>query len=401
MPDTFDANGLKVASLSELVTQLQDNLKQIYGSDINVEQNSPDGQAINIYAQGGADLRELLVQIVTSFDPNQARGAVLDQRVAINNIKRKGGTFTIQPIDITTDRTVALDGLDADFSNIDGEGYTVQDDAGNEFILIDSVTLTAGTTARNFRARQLGKVETTVGTITNQKTVVLGVTDINNSSGPSETGQNEETDESLRLRRARSVAIASNGFLDGIDGALLDLEGVVDVAVFENVTNTTDADGIPAHGIWVIVEGGANTDIADVIFNKKSAGADMKGSVTVDKTTPSGQTFTAKFDRPSAKDLYIEFDIQKFPRFTGTFPQSLIKQQIVDTLSYNIGEAADTAAITQIIFQAIQDQTGTKTGTPVNVQISSDNVNFFEYLETDAKDEQWVVDTSRISITVL
>lgn len=392
--DSLDATGLQTKSLQTIIDELTVALKSIYGSDINVEQNSPDGQLINIIAQSGVDIRELLTEVYNSFNPDTATGTLLDHRVTINNIIRKAGTFTIQPIDITVDRTVELQGLDAAFNDVDGTGYTIQDDSGVNFILIDTVTLLAGTTTVNFRAKDLGKIETTVGTINNAVTIVLGVTDIDNSSGALSIGQNEETDAQLRVRRQSSVANASNGYLNGLLGFVLNLDGVTEARLFENVTNVVDSDGIPAHGIWLIVEGGSNTDIADAIYAKKSYGANMKGAVTVDITTASGAVFVAKFDRSVAEDLHIQFDIQTTVAGT-TYDQDAIKQSIVDTLTYAIGQDAETATITSVAQSIIVG------GVPVNVEISGDGATWVDYLQTAVKNGQFVLDVSRITITEL
>lgn len=398
MPDSLSSTGLQIKTLAEITQELEDGFKDIYGSDINLDQNSPDGQMINIFAQAGVDLRELIVSVNNGFNPDHAVGRILDERVVINSIERQGGTYTIQPIDITTDRTVALDGLDGAFNDPDGAGYTIQDDAGNQFILIDSATLTAGTTTKNFRAKEIGLVETTVGTITNPVTIVLGVTSVTNSSAASEVGQAQETDAELRLRRQQSVAIASTGYLNGILAAILNLDGVTDAKVYENVTASTDSDGIPAHGIWCIVEGGANTDIGNIIYGKKTAGANMKGAVEVDIETDSGSTFTAKFDRPTAEDLYIRFDIQPTDA-SATFDQAAIKASIVSALDYNIGDFAETSEVTTAARQAITDNGGG--GVAVNVEVSDDGSTWVDYLAAPTKDAQWTLDVSRITITEL
>jgi hypothetical protein len=304
----------------------------------------------------------------------------------------------VQPIDIAVDRTVTLSGLDGDFDNPDGVGYTIADDAGNEWILIDTVTLTAGSHTRNFRARAVGEVSATVGTIENFVTIVLGVVSVTNSSGVLETGQNEETDSELRIRRQRSVAIASTGYLNGIEAALLNIDGVTGVKVYENITNVTDADGIPPHSIWCIVEAGANTDIAQVIFSRKTAGAGMKGDVSVNIDTDTGAVFTAKFDRPTAEDLYIRFDIQKTST-SAVFDQAAIKSSMVAALNYGIGDFAETSSLTGVALTAITDNGGG--GVPVNMEVSDDGVTWVDYLETSAKDNQFVVDTTRITITEL
>lgn len=398
MPDSLGATGLAIKTLPEIVSDLETALRNIYGSDINLDQNSPDGQLVNIFAQAAIDIRELAQQIYNGFNPDAAVGRILDERVALNNIERQGGTYTITPIELVTDRTVNLQGLDADFNDPDGTGFTIQDDAGNKFILIDSVTLTAGTNTVNFRAKNIGAVETTTGTITNPVTIVLGVTSINNPSAALQTGSNEETDAELRIRRQKSVAIASTGYLNGLLASVLNLDGVTDAVLYENVTNSVDADGIPAHGIWLVAEGGANTDIADEIYAKKSYGANMKGDTEVDITTASGAIFTAKFDRPEAKDLFIRFDIQPLTA-TATFNQAAIKDYLVANLSYNIGEYAETSRITCIIKDAITSLG--EQGAAINVEISDDNATWVDYLTVDTLDEQWVVDAARITITEL
>jgi uncharacterized phage protein gp47/JayE len=224
----------------------------------------------------------------------------------------------------------------------------------------------------------------------------LGVTSVNNPSGALEVGQNEETDQELRLRRQYSVSIASTGYLNGLLASLLNLDGVSDGKVYENVTNVTDSNGIPAHSIWAVIEGGANTDIANVIYEKKSAGCGMRGDVEVDITTASGNVLTVKFDRPTAKDLYIRFDIMETIVGT-TFDLAGIKQYIVDNLAYSIGAFAETSSITALALAAINATSGG--GVPLNVEISDDGITWDDFLNVTTLDEQWTVDSSRIAVT--
>lgn len=398
MPDILDETGLTVKTASEITSDIATDLRAAYGDDINLDQNSPDGQLVGIITQIATDLRELLVGINNNFDPDQALGNLLDQRVTINNITRKGGTYTVQPVSITVDRTVTLQGLDADYALTSGTGYTVQDNAGTQFILADTTTLTAGTHSLNFRAKDLGAVNVTVGTITNPVTIVLGVTAINNPSAALEIGENQETDPQLKVRRQNSVANNSIGFLDGLRGSLLGVSGVSEAKVYLNNTNSVDADGIPAHGIWAIVEGGANSDIGSILYAKSAYGPDLKGDVEVAINTASGGVFTAKFDRPSAENLYIRFDIQR--TITGySFDMTGIKSYMSSNITYGIGQFAHTATITADALSAINSLGGG--GVPVNVEISKNGTDWYDYLETTTKDNQFTVDATRITITVL
>lgn len=398
MPDIIDENGIQISTLPETLTALTDGMKAIYGNDINVDQNSPDGQMLNIFAQVAQDIREFAVEIFNSFDPDVARGSVLDQRVTINNIQRNGGTFTLISITLVINATVDLQGVDGNYGDINATGFTVQDNVGNQFVLVDSETFTAGTYTRNFRARQLGAINVPINTVTQQTTVKLEVSSVNNPSAPIEIGTNEEVDRNLRLRRQRSPSLSSNGFLNGLEAGVSALANVTDVKAYENVGDTVDADGIPAHGTWLIVEGGANTDIANVYYSKKSYGSNMKGVVSVNITTPSGGIFTAKFDRPTIEDLYVRFEIKKTIS-TAIFDEAIIKQYIVDNLSYSIGQFAETSSLTAVAVAAIIANGGG--GVPINMEISKDGVTWFDYLTTSTLDKKFGLDVTRITTSVV
>lgn len=396
---TLDATGLTIDTIQEIITQLEDGYKLIYGNDIIIDSNTPDGQLINLYAQSVRDLLEVIQQINSGFDIEQAIGVVLDQRVSLLGIQRQGATFTQQQVQITVNNAVTLEGLDADANNPDGTGYTVADDTGTEFILLDTFNAPSeGVYNLTFRAKDLGSITTIPNTITNPVTIILEVTDINNPTGALEIGLDGELDATLRLRATQSTANRAKGFIDSLTGNLLNIDGVTDARVFENYTDVIDVDGIPAHGIWAIVEGGANTDIADTIYFTKNAGCDMKGAIAIDITTVNGSIFTILFDRPASKELYIRFDIQKLNPTQG-FDEDGIKQYITDNLSFTIGESANTAAITCIAQDGINTTGGG--GVPLNVEISNDGISYVDFLNTDTKDEKWIVDNARIDITIL
>ena len=377
MTDVLDSNGLQVSTSAELVEQLVSAWQAIYGTDINLDQSTPDGQLLNIFAQGGTDIRELLTQIYNSFDPDNCSGAVLDARCAINNVFRKGATWTIVPIDITTDRTVVLEGLDDNFNDVNATSYTVQDNVGNQFYLITTQTLSVGTTRVLFRAKELGNVQTSLNTITTPVTVVLGVTSVNNPVAPTQVGEDEESDYDLKIRRRQSVSIGSSGYLNGLLATVLQLDGVTDAALYENYTNTTDANGTPAHCMWLVVEGGASSEIADAIYRKKSYGCNMRGDITYTITTVSQQQFIAKWDEPTVQPLYIKFTIQPTSA-TVRFDTDAIKTYILGKEAFKIGQGAETASITAIAQEAIDANGGN--GYATGVLISTDQINWEEYI---------------------
>ena len=378
MSDNFSGNGLQLATANELLEELTTEMKNIYGEDIVLDSSTPDGQWLNILVQKGVDVRGLISQLYNSFNPDNTQGALLDQRCAINNVYRKAGTFTTVSVNITTNNTVTLQGLDSNYNSVDGTGYTIQDDAGNRFILANTQTLTAGTTSVLFRAEQMGEVIVLPNTITTPVTIVLGVVSVNNPTVASSVGSDEETDADLKIRRRQSVALGSFGYLNGLQAALLQLTGVADAKVYENDEDTTDENGTPPHCIWVVMEGGDSDDIANTIYSKKNPGCSMRGDITYNITTPALMTFTARWDEADVTPLYIKFDIQ--PTVSDvTFDEEAIKEYIETNLVYRIGEYVETATITQVAQEAIESAGGN--GYAVGVLVSTDESNWVEYLE--------------------
>lgn len=218
-----------------------------------------------------ADLEAFIAQVNAFFDPDQATGTILDARCAINGVVREPGTYTQQAIQITTSAAVVLQGLDL----YPGSPFTVADGQGNQYQLETTTSIgSAGTTTAIFQASLLGPIQSGIGTITTVSTPQLGVTSVTNGAAPISVGVPQETDSALRIRRANSVELPSKGYLQGLEAAIYAVDGVEQVVVLENTSNTTDGNGIPGHSIWVIVlcPTSSNAGVAQAIYNKRNAG---------------------------------------------------------------------------------------------------------------------------------
>lgn len=305
MPNSIGPDGLTVASQAEILAAYTAAFQTIYGADINLDSDSPDGQILNIFMQSILDLEDLLVQIYNGFDPDYAVGIVLDQRVAINGIQRQGGTFTTTNITLVISQALNLYGLDQDVQPV----YTVQDNAGNQWQLMTSQTVSgSGTYVYLFQAANPGAVLTVPNTITIPVSIVLGVDSINNPTTYAVLGINEESDEALKIRRQQSVALSSQGYLAGLLAALENINGVTFAFVEENNTGSTNGDGVPGHSIWVIVAGsGSDADIANAIYTKRNAGCGMFGSISFAVTQPDGSSFLVFWDVVTPVDIFVKF----------------------------------------------------------------------------------------------
>lgn len=393
MPNIIDANGVTIQDELEIVDEMLNGttevngLYDIYGPTINVGPNSPDGQMVNLYAKAKREMLEFVRAVVMSFDPDQAVGVLLDQRCAINGVVRKAGTYTLQQVIVTTDRALNLVGLDV--QPLSG-AFTVSDNAGNLFSLMTSQYIaSAGSHDLQFRAVKVGAVQPLPNTLTVLKTPQLGVISANNPEAPAVVGTDEESDVSLRTRRQKSVSLPAVGSLDGLRGALLNIEGVVDAVVLENTSGTTDGNGIAGHSIWAVVLGGSNADVADVIYKKRNAGCGMKGSVAVGIPQPDLSSFTVNFDRPTAEPLWIKFNLDPI---TGTVSDTYVRTQLLALLSYGINEKADTATIIKMVKEIA-------TNASVSVEgVSKDNVTYATLLSPTSVNRQFTIASTRIII---
>lgn len=401
-----DSTGLHLQALADIVTELEDGFKGIYGNDINLDANSPDGQMINLFAQAKIDILDLISSVYSSFSPSAAAGVVLDQRCALNGIIRKGSTISTVYVVVTTTAAVSLVGLSAG----SGTPFTVADAAGNKFYLTTSVTTGIGANSLHFTAAVAGAIEISAGSITTIDTVTAGVTSVSNAGGATVAGVDEETDAALRYRRAVSVSNPSSGFLDGLTGALLAIESVIYAKVFENNTATTDAYGIPAHSIWAVVDRAGDTGvtgltgIAQTIYERRNLGCGMyygTGSTgatgtakTINITQTNGFDIPIKFSLATYYDLYIKLTIAS-KLATHAIDSTFLKNEIYDNIQYDINEIADYSQICSQVKSSDPYAVITAGG------IGLTGLAADPYLSPPTIDGRWIISTAKIDITVV
>lgn len=359
MTDTLNYNGLSTKTNTDLLTEIQQALQDIYspnGEVIDFSSSSPDGQFSELLAEIGTVHRELLTAVYNATDPSKCDGAQQDSKYQLNYLTRKGGTYTLQNIAITVDKTVTLQGLDGSYNDNTASAYTVSDASGNLWYLVDTATLTIGTSYHEFRAQEMGAVTPTIGTITNMVTIVDGVTSVINNVGYTTLGVEQESNYDFRIRRDRSTGNQSGNNADTIAGQILALDGVNNCITWVNDTNSTDSTGTLPHYIWTIVDGGANTDIADIIYSNKG-GCGTRGAVTVPISTISAQTLNINFDRPTIIPLYVKFELYVIGDL-GEINQAGIKEYIAENLLYEISEDAETSKVTEVCASAIENDGG-------------------------------------------
>lgn len=394
MPNLLDASGLTVSTTAEIVLALTLAFQSIYGSQINVGPNSPDGQLIAILAQAIQDNLQLLVQVYNSFGIDSAFGTTLDQRVGISGIIRNQGTYTTCFVAVTATAALTIPGQDVLDANPGASVFTVADQAGNQFQLVTThVFIGAGSASLQFVSVVIGQIETTPNTIQTIVTVTPGISGVNNPSTSSDVeGLPEETDPQLKIRQANSYFLQAQAPADAIRAAILNIPAA-DAYVAENDTASDDL-GVPAHGMWVIVNpgGATNQQIGTAIYKKKNPGSALVGAQSYAVLRPQGNTFTAQWDLALTETLWITATL--FPRIPGqSFDVVADGAALAAALIYKLGQSPNVGDV--VIQMAIIEPLAIVT----NALVSRDNITYQQIISPQDFQHYFVASAARITLT--
>jgi uncharacterized phage protein gp47/JayE len=357
----FTPDGIQVQTFQEIYDELAAGYRVIYGEDINLEPNSPDGQRVAIEAQLVLDSQSFGALEYNQRDPDFALGQSLNSIIKLSGITRRPATRSQVDVTVVTDRPLTLP--------VD---YTVEDDLGQSWSTLAARTLIAGTTTVTVFAVNFGAIAADPDTIVNPVTVVIGVQSVTNPASAT-VGIDEETDQDLRVRRNRSLETPQSSSTGRMFTALASVPNVTGVAVYENDTPTTDANGIPGHSLFVVVEGGAVSAIVETMTKNKTGGKGMVGSVTgtfsEPVTRPNGATFTIvhsmTFDRPVDVPVLVRLDATRKDA-ANPVDEALISQAIA-ARTFNIGENLLAGDLYRLAFNAGESFI------PTNLEISRDS----------------------------
>ena len=194
-------------------------------------------------------------------------------------------------------------------------------------------------TVGEVRAVNSGVIVQPANTIDTILTPILGWDSINNPFAAT-PGTDRETDEQLRLRFRNGKFERATNTLDAIYSALINLDNVSEVTIYENDTSLVDSNGVPGHSFLPIVVGGLSTDIANAIWQNKPIGILSYGNTTVNVGDIQGFTHPVSFSRPSPVVVYISIDITTDVNFPAN-GNDAIRTALIEYFSANLGTGDD------------------------------------------------------------
>ena len=254
--------------------------------------------------------------------------------------------------------------------NTDGDQLQiscVNERRSNILTLSENLTTETVSSLFMFHSEEYGKIVLPPNSITQIITTIVGFNSCYNLPSPS-YGRLRETDVEFRQSYLQKIASRSSMMLETIVAAILEnVDNVQSASAYQNdsFTDVTQAaqacieeirdlvaetegndeikaaiaeydqakqkyaDGIPAHSIEVVVDGGDDSEIAEQILTNKAAGIGTHGDVAVEVPDSFGNSITVRFNRPQSVYVWLKVVVQKNPtQLMPTNAEDIIKDTI-------------------------------------------------------------------------
>lgn len=327
------ANGYETTPESTILTEVQDAFKDALGTDLSLDVETPQGQLI-------AMITDMLHQIdlnrqsdFYSRDIYRAQGLQLDIIGRELDIPRREA--------VPTQILITLQGA-VNYTVLSGTQATIITDNSQVFQFTDDFEITAASSQVTLTAVDGGVYENlTVGQKLQTQEYTPQIYDMTITSII--YGQAAESDYQYRLR----LIEAQSSGVDEVAHLTLELENVENVLsayVEPNNTLETSATGIPPHAVEIVVLGGAEADIAQVLMDNLFATPTYKDSTLgeeISGTDYNGHTQTFYITRPQQVNVSVQIT------YVNKLGQTLSSDNIADI----------TNKITQLINATYMNKT--------------------------------------------
>ncbi len=329
---TLTETGIQIERLNHLIEHLESGFRQIYGQNINLSPNTPDGQMIGILAQMRMDIEELAENIYRQLDPDVATGAWLEQRVAYAGLMRRTASYSyLRSVILTGEPNTPL-----------YAGIIVSDPHKVRWVLVADVQLDSNGSARaDFRSEQLGSYNLAQNTPLVIETITLGLHSAINFEN-AEIGTEEETDAQLRSRFWISRTKNATNSAEAITAKIRALPDVKQVRILENNSGQRDKWGVEPHSLNIIVDGGEDHQIADVIYHNKGAGVGLQGATEV-VLQRENERRILRFDRAQTVDIQVSMRCVRYEDFTEIDKDEI--KRLLTAQKFDIGQSVSLSRL--------------------------------------------------------
>lgn len=346
MAITFNPeSGFSADSTSVIRQSIVDDWAAVFDDEsatLNTSSESPAGQIIDSLSVLVTGKDSEFLNLANQFNPLTADGIFQDALGAIYFLTRKVATSTVVSCTCT-----GLPGTTIPAGSI------IQTTDGVKLASVGAATIGAnGTVEVEFAAQESGAIDIGAGTCTKIITVIAGWDTVNNVAA-GVPGNLIEGRADFEKRRFNSVAANAHGSAAALQGAVYQVENVLDCLVLENKTDSTvtkQGVSLISHSVAVCVYGGEDEDIAETIYNKLDAGCGTNGETSISYTSPDGVVNTYNIVRPIPTPVYLSVTINKTSQTPATVTQDIKNAIINDANGQDENSGNTRCGIGQTIY---------------------------------------------------
>lgn len=317
----INSSGVIVPDTENLQSEVEQEYKDTFGSDLDVTPETPQGRLIELDTRLRSEVLQCAASVANVINPNLSYGIFLDAIAALTGCYRKQAT--------RSEVSALLTGTPG--TTIPANSLATTEDYSKVFVLSQSVMLgDDGTATGVFYAQDYGEIQLEAGELNTIKTGVLGWETVRNNTS-AVVGKERETDSNLKERRINTL-FSGRSFTGDISSRLYNVSGVKSVDVYNNYKlNPVTIKGVTIEpkSVFVCVYGGNDQEIAMALHMSTAPGCGYSGNTTVTITDPwSNHEYEVSFYRPNE----IEIDVKVYVRVdTGSGDVTgAIKQAIMD-----------------------------------------------------------------------
>ena len=357
-----------------------------FGDNFQIDSETAFGQLIEAFAYLFEGNSNILQNIYNSIFIHSMSGQMLDRYAANFNIERLQGRKAYG--------TIVIEGTPG---HIVARGFEFKSKSGLFYTLSSNTLLNSdGVGTSQVVANEIGSIyNTEKNTITEKAKGDENVTSATNPAAIT-NGSDIESDIDFRERIIKLFSGGESASVNGIKRSMLELSQVIDCKVLENNTNIKDeTTGLEPGQITVIIRGLIDDEVAEKLFNTRSAGIQTVGNRSITVISDSNQLIEEHLYQAIEKDLFIK--VENVQLYSGTSLDT--KAVIVSELMANIantlqlGVKANYEKILGVVYNIPEIE-------EADISISIDNITYvktdiiisaYEYLNLKAENIEVVI----------
>ena len=279
-----------------------------------------------------------IVSIANQLDVDKNSGIFQDMLYKIFGLTRNPANPTLVTCTVTGISGITIYGKN------ETNPSRASDTAGNTYVAQTTTVIGSGGTATVIFENEVGGATACPANSLNSIITSQNGWDTIDNPSDGTVGSDIESNTDFRARYRLLVANNSSGSASALQTAISGLDGVLDVVVRENITETTatfNGYSIEGNHYAISILGGNDTEIAQIILDKKSI-ASQNGNTTitiVDSIT--GQSYSFQIIRPTKLSYFVNVELEN----QASLPSDIVdtvKQAIYDNFYNNRVKIAST-----------------------------------------------------------